>query len=401
VRVRRALREADERRERQGLEERLRQAQKVEVLGQLAGGVAHDFNNLLTVIGGFATLTRETFSPGDPRHQDLEEIQSAARRGAELTRQLLAFARRQVLAPKVIDLNAIVANTRAMLERLIGEDIVFLSVLSEDLGRVQADAGQIEQVIMNLVVNARDAMPRGGELTIETGNVELGDGDARVHTGLEHGRYVMLAISDTGVGMSRDILDHLFEPFFTTKGPGQGTGLGLATVYGIVKQSGGHVSAYSEVGHGTSFKVYLPRIDQPLDEATIQPPQTSLRGTETILLVEDDPAVRMLARRVLEAHGYRVLEAADGVEAIELAKQQGPIHLLIADVIMPHMSGQEVASAVAAVAPGIRTLYVSGYTANAIARRGVIDPTVPFLEKPFTPGSLASRVREVLDAATE
>jgi len=399
LRVRRALREADERRERQVLEERLRQAQKVEVLGQLAGAVAHDFNNLLTVIGGFATLTHETFAAGDHRRQDLEEIQKATRRGSELTRQLLAFARRQVLAPKVIDLNAVVANMRAMLERLIGEDVAFVSVLSEDLGRVQADAGQIEQVIMNLAINARDAMPQGGELTIETRNVELDADYARVHAGVEHGRYVMLAISDTGMGMTDDVLSHLFEPFFTTKGAGHGTGLGLATVHGIVKQSGGHISVYSEAGHGTSFKVYFPRIDRPLDEVTLQPPRRSLHGTETVLLVEDAPAVRMLARRVLEAHGYRVLEAADGVEAVESAKQQhDPIDLLITDVIMPRMSGLEVASAVAAVFPGIRTLYVSGYTANAIARRGVIDPTMPFLEKPFTPASLASKVREVLDA---
>jgi two-component system cell cycle sensor histidine kinase/response regulator CckA len=251
------------------------------------------------------------------------------------------------------------------------------------------------------VVNARDAMPHGGTLTIETRNVVLDDAHARVHAGVEHGRYVMLAISDTGVGMSHDVLSHLFEPFFTTKGAGEGTGLGLATVYGIVKQSGGHVWADSDVGHGTRFDVHLPRIDQPLEAVIVQPPHTSLRGTETVLLVEDEPAVRMLARRVLEAQGYRVLEAADGVEAVQLAKQQqGPIDLLLTDVIMPHMSGPEVSSAVTAVIPGIRTLYMSGYTANAIAPLGMSDSTVPLVEKPFTPASLASKVREVLGEAT-
>jgi signal transduction histidine kinase len=401
LRVRRALREAAERLERQALEQRLRQAQKVEVLGQLAGGVAHDFNNVLTVIGGFAALTLETFAADDPRRQDLEEIRKATRRGSDLTRQLLAFARQQVQAPKVIDLNSTIVNTRRMLERLIGENIDFVTVLAEDLGTVRADAGQIEQVIMNLVINARDAMPEGGTLTIETLNTELDDTYVREHTGVQPGRYVMMAISDTGIGMSRDVLGHLFEPFFTTKGPGQGTGLGLATVFGIVKQSGGNVWAYSEVEHGTTFKVYLPRIDEPPDDITLQPPQASLRGTETVLLVEDEPAVRGLARRVLEAHGYRVLEAADGEQAVELARQHGAIDLLVADIVMPRMNGPEVAAAIAALVPGIKTLYVSGYTANTIARRVVVDSKGPFLEKPFTPASLASKVREVLTAAKE
>ena len=401
LRVRRALRVADERRERQALEPRLHQAQKIEVIGQLAGGVAHDFNNILTVIGGFTALRLETFAADDPRRQDLEEIQKATRRGSDLTRQLLAFARRQVLAPMVIDFNTIIVNMKRMLERLIGEDIDFVSVLAEDLGRVRADAGQIEQVIMNLVINARDAMPGGGTLIIETLNAELDDSYVRQHVNVQSGRYVMMAITDTGVGMSRDVLGHLFEPFFTTKGPGQGTGLGLATVYGIVKQSGGNVWAYSEVAHGTTFKVYLPRVDEPLDDITLHPPQESLRGTETVLLVEDEPAVRQLARRVLEAHGYRVLEAADGLQALELAKQHGVIDLLVADVVMPRMNGPELAAAIAAFLPGLRTLYVSGYTASTIARRGVADSKGPFLEKPFTPASLASKVREVLTTARE
>jgi two-component system, cell cycle sensor histidine kinase and response regulator CckA len=400
-RVRRALREADERRERQALEQRLRQAQRVEVIGQLAGGVAHDFNNVLTVIGGFAALTLDTFAADDPRRQDLEEIQTATRRGSDLTRQLLAFARQQVLAPKVIDLNAIIVSTRRMLERLIGEDIDFVTVLAEDLGRVRADSGQIEQAIMNLVINARDAMPEGGKLTIETRNTELDESYAQAHVAVEPGRYVVMATSDTGVGMSQDVLSHLFEPFFTTKAQGQGTGLGLATVYGIVKQSGGDIWVDSEVGRGTTFKVYLPRIDAPLDETALRPPQESLRGTETVLFVEDESAVRGLARRVLEAHGYRVFEAADGAQALEVAKQHGGIDLLVVDVVLPHMNGPEVAGAIAAVVPGIRTLYVSGYTANAIARRGIFDSKMPFLEKPFTPASLASKVREVLTAAKD
>lgn len=400
VRVRRALREAEERHEREALEQQLRQAQKVEVIGQLAGGVAHDFNNVLTVIGGFAELISETIPLADPRRADFDEIKSATRRGADLTRQLLAFARRQVLAPRVIDLNAVVAAVHKMLQRLIGEDVDFVTVLSPDLGRVKADAGQIEQVLMNLVVNARDAMPDGGRLTVETQNVELDAVYARTHIDVQPGQYAMLAISDTGTGMSQEVLNHIFEPFFTTKEPGYGTGLGLATVYGIVKQSGGHIGVYSEVGRGTTFRIYLPRVDQPLDVVTPPQPRASLIGTETIMLVEDEGPVRALARRVLEGHGYRVLEAPDGLKAIELARQHnGPIHLLVTDVVMPHMSGREVANQIASVVPGIKTLYLSGYTANAIAHRGVIDLKTPFLEKPFTPASLVSKVRDVLDLA--
>jgi two-component system, cell cycle sensor histidine kinase and response regulator CckA len=402
LRVRRALREAEERRERQALELQLRHAQKVEVMGQLAGGVAHDFNNLLTVIGGFTALTLDTFSADDPRRADLEEIQKATKRGSDLTRQLLAFARRQALAPTVIDLNTVIDHTRTMLERLIGEDIQFVTVLAENLGRVQADAGQIEQVMMNLVINARDAMPNGGTLTIETQDVELDDGYVRAHTGVQAGRYVMIAVSDTGVGMPREVLSRLFEPFFTTKAPGHGTGLGLATAYGIVRQSGGDIWVYSEVGQGTTFKVYLPCVEQPLDEAAARPTHGSLRGTETVLLAEDDRAVRVLARRVLEAYGYRVLEATDGGEAIDVAKRHnGHIDLLVTDVVMPQMSGREVADAVAAIVPGIRTLYLSGYTASVIARRNVLESGMSFLEKPFTPTSLAAKVREVLTAAKE
>lgn len=398
IRVRRALREAEERRDREGLEDQLRQAQKVEVIGRLAGGVAHDFNNLLTIISGYTDLTLGQLPEGNPLHENLEEIRNAARRAAELTRQLLAFGRRQILAPKVIDLNAVVADTQKMLRRLIGEDIDLVAVLTPELWRLKADSGQIEQVIMNLAINARDAMPHGGRLTLETQNVELDDAYARAHVAVQPGPYVMLAVSDTGSGMDRETLGHLFEPFFTTKGPGQGTGLGLATVYGIVKQSGGNIWVYSEVGRGTTCKVYLPRVDEPLESTTPPKPRASLRGTETILLVEDEQAVRLLARRVLEGNGYAVLEAADGLKAIELVRHyEGPIHLLVTDVVMPHMSGRAVADAVTSLRPTMKVLYLSGYTANAIVHRGVLDPGTPFLEKPFTPGTLASKVREVLD----
>lgn len=287
-----------------------------------------------------------------------------------------------------------------MLRRLIGEDIDLVVTPEPELWRVKADAGQIEQIIMNLAVNARDAMPDGGRLTLETQNVELDDAYARAHVAVQPGPYVMLAVSDTGSGMDDETLGHLFEPFFTTKGPGQGTGLGLATVYGIVKQSGGNIRVYSEVGRGTTFKVYLPRVDEPLDSATPPKPSASLRGTETILLVEDERGVRLLARRVLEGNGYSVLEAAEGLTAIELVRQyEGPVHLLVTDVVMPHMGGRAVADAVTSLRPAVKVLYLSGYTANAIVHRGVLDPKTPFLEKPFTPATLASKVREMLDFA--
>ena len=400
IRVRRALQEAEERQRSEVLEDQLRQAQKVEVIGRLAGGVAHDFNNLLTVISGYTDLTLGQLPEQDPLREDLEEIRNAAQRAAELTRQLLAFGRRQILTPKVIDLNAVVAGTEKMLHRLIEEDIELVAVPEPELWRVKADAGQIEQVIMNLAINARDAMPDGGRLTLETQNVELDDAYARAHVAVHPGPYVMLAVSDTGSGMDQETLGHLFEPFFTTKGPGQGTGLGLATVYGIVKQSGGNIWVYSEVGQGTTFKVYLPRVDAPLDSATPLKPSASLRGTETILLVEDERGVRLLARRVLEGNGYAVLEAAEGLTAIELVRHhEGPIHLLVTDVVMPHMSGRAVADAVTSLRPTVKVLYLSGYTANAIVHRGVLDLGTPFLEKPFTPGTLVAKVREVLDFA--
>lgn len=400
MRVQRALQEAKERRERELLEQQLRQAQKVEIIGRLAGGVAHDFNNLLSVIGGYADLTLERLPEGDSLREDLEEVRNATRRAADLTRQLLAFARRQIVAPKVIDLNAVVAGLDKMLRRLVGEDIDLVTVQATEPARVKADAGQIEQLIMNLVVNARDAMPQGGKLTLETQNVELDEAYARTHVAVQPGQYVMLAVSDSGTGMSKEVLGHLFEPFFTTKEPGVGTGLGLSTVYGVVKQSGGNIWVYSEVGRGTTFKVYLPRVHEPVDSTLPRRPRASLTGTETILLVEDEKGLRILARRVLEKNGYRVLDAPDGVKALELVRQyEEPIHLLVTDVVMPHMGGRELADEVTSIRLGVKVLYLSGYTAAAIAHRGVLEPHVHFLEKPYTPASLASKVREVLDLA--
>ncbi len=399
VRVRRALEEFEERRRRELLEEQLRQAQKAEAIGRLAGGVAHDFNNLLTVINGCAEFSLEQLPHDHPVSENLLEIRQTARRAADLTRQLLAFGRKQILASKVIDLNAVVAGMEKMLRRLIGEDINLVLALHPQLGRVKADTGQIEQVIMNLAINARDAMPEGGTLTLETQNLELDDAYARAHTSVQPGPHVMLAVSDTGAGMDHDTLGHVFEPFFTTKGPGKGTGLGLATVYGIVKQSGGNTSVYSEVRRGTTFKVYLPQTEAPLDATTTGNPRVSLRGTETILLVEDEKAVRVLARRILERNGYTVLEAEGGIQAIERVEQhEGPIHLLVTDVVMPRMGGAAVVEGVSALRPGIKALYVSGYAPTAVVHHGIVDPAAPFLEKPFTPGTLAAKVREVLDS---
>jgi len=399
VRVRRALREAAERRERQALEEQLRQAQKVEAIGRLAGGVAHDFNNLLTVIRGYVDISLAELPPESPVRSDLEEARDAADRAADLTRQLLAFSRRQIIEPRISDLNAIVESSEKLLRRLIGEDIEIAIVLNPHLGRAKVDRAQIEQVIVNLAINARDAMPQGGRLTFETDNVDLDNAYARAHTAVQPGPHVMLAVSDTGQGMDRGTLSHLFEPFFTTKEFGKGTGLGLATVYGIVKQSGGNIWVYSEPGRGTTFKIYLPRVDEPAEPlAPKETDRATLRGSETILVVEDEDAVRTLTRRVLESKGYTVLDANQGLAAIELAeKHDGPIHLLVTDVIMPQMSGRALAQALSAVRPSMRVLYVSGYTNNAIVHQGVLDPGTPFLQKPFTPKALASKVRDILD----
>ena len=381
-------------------EEQLRQSQKLEAVGQLAGGVAHDFNNLLTVITGYCGLILRRLNPDDSMHSQVEEIKKAAERAASLTRQLLAFSRKQVLQPKVLDLNSLVTETSKMLRRLVGENIELVSALDPALGQVKADDGQIEQVIMNLVVNARDAMPKGGKLTVETANVFLDQSYTRQHIAVQPGAYVMLAVSDTGCGMDAETQKHIFEPFYTTKEKGKGTGLGLSTVYGIVKQSGGHLWVYSEVGRGTTFKVYLPRVDESVDARSLGEAHTeSPHGWETVLLVEDEDVVRGLLRDVLEMEGYTVLEATGGSEAIRICKQhEGPIHLMITDVVMPQMGGREIAERVKPLRPEMRVLFMSGYTDDAIVHHGVLDAEVAFLEKPFTPDAVARKVRTVLDA---
>jgi two-component system, cell cycle sensor histidine kinase and response regulator CckA len=386
--------------ERQSLQAQLLQAQKMEAVGRLAGGIAHDFNNLLTAILGASDLLLEDLSADASGREEVEEIKQAAHRAAALTYQLLAFSRQQVLAPQVLDLNVLVADVEKMLRRLIGEDIELRTVLARDLGAVQADPGQLQQVIMNLAVNARDAMPQGGRLTIETADAELDEAYAQAHVP-QAGRYVMLAVTDTGIGMNADIKAHVFEPFFTTKEKGKGTGLGLATVYGIVKQSGGYIWVYSEPGQGTTFKIYLPRVEGvPLPAAPKPVASGSLRGSETVLVVEDEVAVRNLTRRVLEGYGYAVLTTENGHEALQAAQErQGPIHLLVTDVVMPKMGGRELVQRLAPGRPEMKVLYLSGYTDDAIVHHGVLEPGIAFLQKPFTPQMLARKVREVLDGA--
>ena len=380
-------------------QEQLTQARKMEAVGRLAGGIAHDFNNLLTVLIGRSQLLLRRLGAEDPVRADIELMEHTADRAADLTRQLLAFSRKQVLQPSVLDLNVVVANLAEMLRRLIGEDIALVTALDPALGHVKADPGQIEQIVMNLAANARDAMSKGGRLTLETANAELDAAYARRHVEVRPGPYVMLAVSDTGLGMSPETLTHIFEPFFTTKGPGQGTGLGLATVYGIVKQSDGHIWVYSEPGRGTTFKIYLPRVEEAVDPSVARwrLPEPA-RGHETILLVEDELAVRDLARDVLRAYGYTVLEAQDGREALLISERYfGPIHLMLTDVVMPEMSGRELASQLAPLRPTMPVIYMSGYTDAAVVHHGVLDPGTTFLQKPFTPDALARKLRQVLD----
>jgi two-component system, cell cycle sensor histidine kinase and response regulator CckA len=386
--------------ERRALEQQLRQAQKMEAVGRLAGGIAHDFNNLLMVISGYCEFLLERIGSDPALRGPAQEIANAAERATSLTRQLLAFSRKQMLAPKVLDLNAVVTENLKMLTRMIGEDIDLVMVPGGDLGAVKADPGQIEQVIMNLAVNARDAMPFGGKLTIETGNVMLDENYARFHAPVKPGEYVMLAISDTGMGMDAETQSHIFEPFFSTKGP-KGTGLGLSTVYGIVKQSDGYVWVYSEPGKGTTFKIYLPRVGATGETIAVQPAVAAAKagpGHETILLVEDEANLRRLARQSLENQGYSVLEATDGAAAIQLSNAHpGPIHLLLTDVIMPGMNGRELALRISSLRPETKVLYMSGYTENAIGHNGTLDAGVSLLQKPFTLPALKAKVREVLD----
>lgn len=385
--------------ERKHLEDQFRQSQKMEAIGRLAGGVAHDFNNLLTVINGYGELLLGRLPAGNPNRDLVREMVAAGSRAAALTRQLLVFSRKALLELKILDLKVVVADVDKLLRRIIGEDIQLAVVTAPEPGTVKADASHMEQVILNLVVNARDAMPQGGRLTIEVKSAELDETYARDHPDARPGPYVLLAVTDTGCGMNAATLARIWEPFFTTKGD-KGTGLGLATVYGIVKHSGGHVAVYSEVGHGTTFKVYLPRAEQRLTAGkSHHGPAVMARGSERVLLVEDEDGVRALARHVLAGCGYSVLEARDGPEAVQLAGQHaGPIDLLVTDVVMPRIGGRQVAERVAALHPGVKVLFLSGYTDDAVVRHGILEAQVAFLQKPFSPAALAAKVREVLDA---
>ncbi len=394
-------------------QEQLAHAQKMEAVGRLAGGVAHDFNNLLSVVLSYTELILGELRANDPLRPDIEEIAAAGRRANELTRQLLAFSRQTALETKPVALNEIVSGMDRMIRRIIGADVALTFLPQPDVGSVNADPGQIEQVIMNLIVNARDAMPTGGKLTIETQAVYLDASRAAERHEVAPGHYVMLAVTDTGVGIDKEMQSRIFEPFFTTKDIGKGTGLGLATVFGIVRQSGGHVSLYSEVGNGTAFKLYFPRAEDagepaeapPSSESVAfssEPPsvlETARRGSETILLVEDEEPVRVVVRDVLRRHGYRVLEAPNGGEALLICEQYGAsIDLLLTDVILPHMNGRQLAERVAPLRPSMKVLFMSGYTGESVSQHGILESGASFLQKPVTPGELTRKVRLVLDA---
>jgi len=402
----RALVEAEERRKRRQAEEALRQSeaqlqqsQKMEAIGLLAGGVAHDFNNVLTAILGYTQLARMKLDPAHPASADLDEIAMAGERAADLTRQLLTFCRQQVLKPRALDLNALVLGLDSMLQRLIGADIAFRTRPGEGIGVIVADPGQMEQILLNLVVNARDAMPCGGGLTIETSEIALDETQVGGPGGLPSGRYVVLTVSDDGVGMEVETRDRIFEPFFTTKELGKGTGLGLSTVFGIVKQSGGAIEVQSEPGQGTTFRLYFPRVDAELESnVAVGPELRAATGSETVLLVEDDAAVRGLVRQTLSLHGYRVWVAQDGYEAVRvLEKSAAAIQLLITDIIMPGVSGSELVALAASLQPDMKVLCISGYAEQALVHQTVVVDGMPFLQKPFTAETLAHKVRDVLD----
>ena len=380
-------------------EAQLRQAQKMEAVGRLAGGVAHDFNNLLSVVLSYSAMIAATLPVADPIREDVLEIEKAGKRATELTRQLLMFSRHEVAEPRVIDLNDLLENMDKMLQRILGEDVDLVSLRAESLGRIRVDPGHMEQVIMNLVINSRDAMPTGGKLTIETKNVVLNEAHAEEHLGVRPGPYVMLAVTDTGMGMDQATQLRMFEPFFTTKETGKGTGLGLSTVFGIVQRCGGSIWVYSEPGNGTTFKVYIPLVDAEADVVAPSLAPATLAGTETILLVEDEDQIRAVARGILRKHGYKVIEARDADEALRLCESHpGTIHLLVTDVVMPHMGGPELAKRVLQARPGVKVLCMSGYTDDALIRHGAIDAGIAYLQKPITPDRLAQKVRAVLDA---
>jgi len=383
---------------RRRLEGHLRQAQKMEAIGRLAGGIAHDFNNIMTIISGYSEILLADSQSDSDRHDMVQHIHDAGKRAAGLTQQIMAFSRKQMLVPSVLNLNAIVRDMGAMVKRLIGSDIFFEADTAPDLGQVKADPTQIGQVVLNLAANARDAMPNGGRLVVATANAKLEEAVTRQHPDVKPGQYVMLSVTDTGCGMSADVLAHVFEPFFTTKGVGQGTGLGLATVYGIVKQSGGHIEVFSKLGEGTSFRVYLPRIDEPKPESGRVEVGLAAKGHETILLVEDEEMVRRMTKLILSQSGYTVLEASNGKEALAVAERhRGPIHLLITDLVMPNLRGRELAERLTAVRSGLRVLFMSGYTEDMVVQQGVESATANFLPKPFSLASLTNKVREVLD----
>jgi two-component system, cell cycle sensor histidine kinase and response regulator CckA len=383
---------------RQHLEQQLQHALKMEAVGRLAGGVAHDFNNMLTVITGYGTMVLEEFQDQNPVREHVEEILSAANRAAALISQLLAFSRQQPMRPQVINLNALIANTEKMLSRLIQEDVALELILQDGLGSVKGDPAQVEQAIVNLVVNARDAMPAGGRITVETADVCLDESYASTHMGVQPGEFVMIAVSDTGEGMDEDVLRRVFEPFFTTKEQGKGTGLGLATVYGMAKQNGGDVWVYSEPGKGTTFKLYLPSVDEPGAALPTVLSQPAPRGCETILVVEDEPSVRSITVKMLQQLGYVTLATASGAEALEVSRTyRGAIALLLTDVVMPNMNGRQLAGELAGVRPDMKVLYLSGYTRNVALQHGIVDSSVAFLPKPFSRDTLAKAVRNVLE----